>query len=150
MNIQAINASPTLGRRQVPRANNVSFGNNINGAAKTAAKSKGAALKNGLSNAAGFVKNIVKNIPDAVKKLGGKIKEGAAFAGSKVLDGFKTVIGATQKGYTKASGKIADFVNNHKGAKGVKIAAMALTSVVAGAFALKELYDIITKSNSRD
>ena len=45
------------------------------------------------------------------------------------------------------SGLTMEYAKN-KGAKGVKIAATALTAAVATGFAVKELYDIITKSNS--
>ena len=147
MNIQAINASPTLGRRQVPRANNVSFGNNINDTAKTAAKSK-AAILNSLSNAKGRVKDAAGQLPDAAKNLGSRIKQGFIFISSKALDGLRVVKGAAKNGFTRAKGVVGDFIKNHKGAKGIKIAATALTAVVAGGFAIKELYDIITKSNS--
>lgn len=122
MNIQAVNANSTLGRRRVPSSNNVSF----QGGAKDAAPAAANSAKGAASKVAGAI----------------------TFAGSKALSGAKTAGGAIKKGALKAKDTVAEFVAKNKGAKGVKIAATALTAAVATGFAVKELYDIITKSNS--
>ncbi len=115
MNIQALNANPTLGRRQVPRNNNVSFGAKLN--RETLNGAKDAAL-----NTLGTVKNK---------------------AGNGAKKAFEAVSAAASQG----AQKVAKFISEHKGAKGIKLVATALTAIVAGAFAIKEIYDIVTKSN---
>lgn len=122
MNIQAVNANSTLGRRRVPSSNNVSF--------------------------QGGTKETVEAAAKGVKNAASKVAGAITFAGSKALSGAKTAGGAIKKGALKAKDTVAEFVAKNKGAKGVKIAATALTAAVATGFAVKELYDIITKSNS--
>ena len=143
MNIQAINASATLGRRRVPSAN-VSF----KGSAEQTVEAAANGAKSAGSNAFKSVKNFAFNtVPNALKTAASNVKKAAGFLGSKVLDGAKVVGGAFKKGTLKAKDSVADCVAKNKGAKGVKIAATALTAVVATGFAIKELYDIVTKSN---
>ena len=127
MNIQAVNVSPTLGRRQVPR-NSVSFGNNVQVDANQVKK-----IENGAKN---FASNIWKNI-----------KNGANFVVSKVASLAKTTEKLAKRSFKKAKKTVGDFIENNKGAKGFKIAATGLTVIVAGSFAIKEVYDIVTKSN---
>lgn len=120
MNISAINASASLGRRQVPR-NNVSFGKKID-----------------IHNVAS--KNVVtKN----AAKLGQNIKNAALFVGKKVSSGAKKAVGGIKKTFAN----IKNVAKDNKGVKGIKIAATALTAIVAGAFATKEIHDIATKTN---
>ena len=145
MNIQAINASATLGRRRVPSANSaVSFKGSVKQTAVDGAKAAKGTISNAFKNVKGFVLNTVPNV---LKTAASKVKKGTGFLGSKVLDGAKVVGGAFKKGTLKAKDSVADFVAKNKGAKGVKIAATALTAVVATGFAIKEIYDIVTKSN---
>lgn len=117
MNIQAINANPTLGRRQVPRNNSVSFGKKLN----------------------------VKN--EHIKNAGDAVSDAAKLVARKAKRGFEVVSQAVSNGVKSGKKSAAEFASKHKGAKGVKIAATAITAVVAGGFAIKEVYDIATKSN---
>lgn len=76
-------------------------------------------------------KEVLHNAGEAVKRTGGRAKNGIVnfFRNAKVA--------------------IDNFVKNNKGARGVKIAATALTAVVAGGFAVKEMHDIATDSNKK-
>lgn len=117
MNIQALNSSATLGRRQVPRNNDVAFGKKIK------------LNKEKVEGAKTATKGIIRTV------------------GSKIADGAKAAGKILKNSFSKAKQTGAKFVSEHKGAKGVKFAAAALTAVVAGGFAIKEIYDIVTKSN---
>ena len=55
-----------------------------------------------------------------------------------------------KKSTLKAKDSVAEFVAKNKGVKGIKIAATVLTAFVAAGFAIKELYDIVTKSNPEE
>ncbi len=144
MNIQAVNANSTLGRRRVPSSNNVSFQGGAEETVEAAAKG----VKNAASSVVEGVKDAAPAAANSAKGAASKVAGAITFAGSKALSGAKTAGGAIKKGALKAKDTVAEFVAKNKGAKGVKIAATALTAAVATGFAVKELYDIITKSNS--
>ncbi len=127
MNIQAINASPVLGRRQVPR-NNVSFGKKME-------------IKNQ------HIKNAGETVSNVAKKTGETIGNTAKFIAAEVKKGAGVFSEAAVRGFKKGKQNVANFIANHKGTKGVKLVATALTAIVAGGFAIKEVYDIATKSN---
>lgn len=76
-------------------------------------------------------KEVLHNAGEAVKQTGRRAKNGIVnfFKNSKVA--------------------IENFVQNNKGAKGVKKIAAVLTAIVAGGFAIKEMHDIVTGSNKK-
>lgn len=173
MNISAINAGSSLNRPQVPR-NSVSFGNAVPVAetAQEGAKKAKIALPKvfktiGSKVATFFKETLPKFFKETVPNFFGGIVahfkkapkteqveqtveqtvEANKKFGAKAIDalkGAKTKVVETFKG---AKDGIVKFAKEHKGAKGVKLAAAALTAVVAGGFAIKEIYDIATKSN---
>lgn len=173
MNIGAINAGSSLNRPQVPR-NSVSFGNaapTTEAAQEGAKKAKIAlpkALKTIGSKVATFFKETLpkffkETVPNFFRGIKAHFKKAPKAEqieqtveqtvetnkkfGARVLDtlkGAKTKVVDTLKG---AKDGIVKFAKEHKGAKGVKLAATVLTAVVAGGFAIKEIYDIATKSN---
>ena len=128
MNIQALNASPTLGRRQVPRNNNVSF----SGSPK---------IKTGNLGETG------RNVSGAFRTLGGRIRVGTSFIAQKVVKGAKASVDFLKRAFQNARNGLGTFVAKSKKFNKIKIFATALTAIVAGGFAIKEVNDIVTKSN---
>lgn len=166
MNIPAINASSTLTPPKMPRKA-VSFTGTAEtvtaAASETAKTAKPSIFKrvfDGAKTIIGKIGAFFKGIFAHFKKGGAKAAESVAeSAGAaaesaakkpfvqKAGDLFKKAGSSIKKGFTKGKDAAAKFIAEHKGAKGVKLAAIGLTVVVAGGFAIKELHDIITKSN---
>lgn len=67
--------------------------------------------------------------------------------GERISQASKALKESASKKLHSAGEAISKFAAEHKSAKGVKLAATVLTAVVAGGFAIKEIYDIATKSN---
>lgn len=169
MNISAINAGSSLNRPQVPR-NSVSFGNAVPVAetAQEGAKKAKIALPKvfktiGSKVATFFKETLPKFFKETVPNFFGGIVarfkkapkaeqveqtvEANKKFGAKALDALKGAKAKVVETFKGAKDGIVKFAKEHKGAKGVKLAAAALTAVVAGGFAIKEIYDIATKSN---
>lgn len=162
MNIGAINAGSSLNRPQVPR-NSVSFGNaapTTEAAQEGAKKAKIAlpkALKTIGSKVATFFKETLpKFFKETVPNFFRGIK--AHFKKAPKAEQIEQTVEQTVETNKKFGARALDtlkgakdgivkFAKEHKGAKGVKLAATVLTAVVAGGFAIKEIYDIATKSN---
>lgn len=153
MNIQAINATSNLNRPRVPRS--VSFGNNMAQAAGDAVENTVKKTPKFIATIGQFLTNAKNNIVKFAKNAGEKIepfkntvakyaKKGTDKAGETLNGAGKSIKGFSEK----ALGALRQFVENNKGAKGVKKAAVAVTALITGIFAIKEAHDIITGSNA--
>lgn len=65
----------------------------------------------------------------------------------KAGDFFKGAGAGIQNAWKSGKDAALKFIAEHKGVKGVKLAALGLTVLLAGGFAVKEIHDIVTKSN---
>ena len=177
MNINSINAGSSLNRPQVPRSVSfggaeVPLTEAAEQTAQTAKKGMGKTFKAigehianfftktvpqfFMETVPNFFRGIAAHFKKAPEEAPGQVEKAVDTArnavkdkklGERISQASKALKESASKKLHSAGEAISKFAAEHKGAKGVKLAATVLTAVVAGGFAIKEIYDIATKSN---
>lgn len=136
MNVSSINSysNTQITRPRVPR-NNVSFSGSVPPEVEQTAKETYKGVK-------GFFKGIGSSIANGAKTAGTSIKEGAQNAGNATCE----IMRNTKKVITETAQDTVKYAKGSKENK-IKLAVLGVTTLLTTGFALKEIHDIITKSN---
>lgn len=91
-----------------------------------------------------------RQVPRSNVSFGASIDAPVKETAKKAVSGGKKVADKISDALKASKDAIVDFASKHKGKKAIKPIAVGLTALVAGGFAIKELHDIVTRSNPKD